>query len=396
MITPGLAVAFWLVVWLVATQYRRVAANEQRLYGTVKNPVGRQLSAAILYGLGGGVFASLLLVFVGVSLSGSGVFNLLPLAVLLYLVSPRLMCFSYAGGIVCLAHLLLGWPRVNVAAIMGLVAILHITESVLIRLSGASCTTPVFVRNDRQEVVGGYGLYRFWPVPLVVLFLVAVPDPSRLGDLIEMPNWWPLIGSIAPELRPGQALVYTLAPVVAALGYSDLAVSSSPREKSRATAGYLAAYSLVLLVLAVLAARQYLFQWVATLFGPLGHEAVIAISSRGELGGRPRLARAPDGVRVLDVLPGGPAQRAGLQAGDVILGANGSLTASRDELKSLLTELDQLVLTVERNGETRSIRVDPLSGNIGLITVPEPGDDPNVDLHRAGRLVTWLRRHRSR
>lgn len=397
MVTPGLAFAFWLVVWLVSMQYRRVASNEQRLYGAVKNPVGRQVVMAIVYGLGGGIFASLLLVTVGVTLTNSGVFYLLPLALFLYFVNPRLMCFSYAGGLVSVSSLLLGWPVVSVPAIMALVAVLHITESLLIWFSGAGCITPLFIKNDRSEVVGAYSMQRFWPVPLVVLFVVSVPDISQLAGLIHMPNWWPLIGADVTTLPATHTFIYTLGPVVAALGYSDLAVGSSPLEKSRRTAGYLAVYSISLLLLSVLAPRLYIFRWVAALFGPLGHELVISLSSRGELGSRPFFTHPARGIRVLDVLPGGPAARAGLLPGDVIHSVNGVEVNSRDELRQVMADFPWgLELVIQRRGRTGSLVFPGPVENLNMVTAPEPGDDANVDLRRSGRLAAWLRRKAGR
>ena len=170
---PTYAIAFWLVVLLVFFQYRRVAGMEERLYGFVKNQPGHQTILAAAQGLVGGLIGSFILVFVGVSLSGAGIQYLLPVALLLYLLSPRLMCFSYAGGIVAVLYLLFGLPRVSVGGIMALVGILHLTESLLIWLSGHTCATPVVIRNQRRELVGAFSLQKFWPVPIVVLVLLA-------------------------------------------------------------------------------------------------------------------------------------------------------------------------------------------------------------------------------
>lgn len=393
--TPGLAMAFWLVVWLVFMQYRRVAGNEERLYGLVKNPVRRQLLVAMGLGLGGGIFASLLLVTVGVTLTGSGVFYLLPLALLLYLVSPRLMCFSYAGGLVSLSSLVLGWPEVSVPAIMALVAVLHITESLLISMSGAGCVTPLFIAGERSQVVGAYGMQRFWPVPLVVLFAVSVPDITQVPGLIAMPGWWPLIGANPAYYPATHTLVYTLGPVMAALGYSDLAVASSPPRKSLRTAGFLAAYSVCLLLFAVLAARLAAFRWVAALFGPLGHEWVIRLSNRGEMRSQPLFTHPSHGVRVLDVMPGGPAARAGIAPGDVIYTVNGIEVNYRDQLQQAVAgSPDRLELTVQRRARLDRVLLPGPVEHLQLVTVPEPGDEANVDLRATGRLVAWWRRRR--
>ena len=388
-VTPGLAILFWLIAALVFMQYVRVANQERQLYGVVKNAPGRQVIIATFYGVMGGVFASWLLTFIGISLSHSGIIYLLPLAFLLYAINPRFMCFSYAGGLVSLSHLVFGWPDVSVAAIMALVAILHITESILIYLSGASCVTPLMIRNTHHQVVGGYSMQRFWPVPLVVLMVAFVPNLAEVGSAVAMPDWWPLIASLPEQVPDHYTSVYTLGPVMAVLGYSDLAVGSSPRAKSRLTASYLALYSVALLFLSVLSAQVPIYVWGAVLFGPLGHELVIHLSNHKELS---TPYQPSQGVRVLDVLPRFPAHAAGLRLGDEIRAVDGIPVHTRSELYGTLAEMPvPWRLEVVRQQERRTIVLQYERGRSGLILAPEPGDRPNVDVRRSSRLMAWLK-----
>jgi hypothetical protein len=71
---------FWVLVVLVTMQYKRIVDSEVRLYGVPINSVAKQVALALLWGLGGGLVASLLMAVFGVSLSGAGVTWLLPLA----------------------------------------------------------------------------------------------------------------------------------------------------------------------------------------------------------------------------------------------------------------------------------------------------------------------------
>ncbi len=390
--TPGLAILFWLIAGLVFMQYARVANQERQLYGMVKNSPGRQMVIATLYGVLGGIFASLLLTFIGISLSNSGIIYLLPLAFLLYAINPRFMCFSYAGGLVSLSHLLLGWPDVSVPAIMALVAVLHITESILIYFSGASCVTPLMIRNSQRQVVGGYSMQRFWPVPLVVLMVAFVPNLSEVSGAVAMPDWWPLIASLPDRVPDHYQSIYTLGPVMAVLGYSDLAVGASPRAKSHLTASYLAVYSVVLLVLSVLSAQIPIYVWAAVLFGPLGHELVIHLSNHKELS---TPYRPSQGVQVLDVMPRSPAYQAGLRMGDEILAVEETSVSSRGHLYAALTELPApWRVQVVREEQLFTVLLRHQRGPAGLILAPEPGDQPNVDVRRSSRLVRWLRKVR--
>jgi len=59
-------------------------------------------------------------------------------------------------------------------------------------------------------------------------------------------------------------------PLIAALGYGDIAVARNPRDKASITARNLMWFSVVLLLLSIAASRWQPFVWVATLFAPSG------------------------------------------------------------------------------------------------------------------------------
>jgi len=368
-----LNIMFWVVVLLVAWQYRRLAAMEHALYGAPRHSPLYLTALAAAQGILAGLAGSYLMVLAGVTLTGSGVSYLLPVALLLMLISPRYLCFSYAGGLLSLSSLILGVPRLSVPGLMGLVAVLHATESLLIAAGGARAAAPMAFKGEGGDAVAGFTLQKFWPVPIVIL---AVLSGTPAGGMIQMPGWWPLIR--APNMSDGT--VFAMLPVVAVLGYADLAVTVTPERKAFQTAGWLFAYSVVLLALAVLASHWWPAQWLAALFGPLGHEAVVELGGRRELRGRPFFARPPAGVRVLDVLAGSAAARMGLQRGDVVLSCNGEPVGNLEELDAALTMgVFGVEVVVERgsNRLTLLARRRPADGRWGFILVPR-ADDPRV------------------
>ncbi len=392
-IEPSTAIVFWMIVFLSAIQYKKVAANEARIYGMSKNNSMEALVSGLFYGLAGGVVASAFLVFIGVSLTGSGVAYLLPLALLLYMVNPRLMCFSYAGGLISIMNLVSGFPRVSVPGLMALVGILHITESILIRLSGQGCSTPLYLRNKAGRVVGGFGLQRFWPMPLVALVMLVVPDMTGITGLIHMPDWWPLI-------RPEEAAhapdaLFVMVPLVAALGYSDFAVTCTPARKVRRASTALALYSVTLLGAAVASSFYRPLQWVAALFGPIGHEAVVMLAGKRELSGESAFVPPARGVMVLDVMPNTPAAGVGLKTGDIIIEVSGAPVNSRTELMDMVAKtpvfLEMLVEDMH-SGSRREVRFRGVVDDLGVITVPEEGDDPHVEIRGSTPMKGLLRR----
>lgn len=449
---PDFLLVVGVVLFLVHRQYRRLEEMEERFFGRPKVSAARRTLVALLFGMAGGILGTAVFLGLGLSLNDMGVWYLWPVALALFFLHPRFICFAYAGGLISLVHLLTGWPAIYVPSLMGLVAVLHLVEAVLIWLHGAWAPTPIYVRRPGgagwraggagsgeapwsatgggsaasnwsaasgaggaggaaggaagfglQPVVGGFTLQQFWPLPFVALFGLLVPGEIPAEHLIAMPDWWPLIGSL--KEGEGQQLVYLLLPVVAALGYGDIALARSPRQKARRSALVLLAYSLTLMSLALLAHHVPVWSWVAALFSPLAHEGVIVWGRRSEERGRPRYVKGEHPV-ILDVMPGSPAQRVGLRSGDVVVEVNGVPVHSKVMLRSLLIAFGGGQWTVERGGRRFQVTWPPgIRWPVGVVLVPEPFELPLVDLtdrSRFARLrarlqarirtaLTWLR-----
>jgi len=383
---------FWLVLVLVGMQYRRINTARESLYGVPLKANWHEVVTASLFGLAGGIVGSVIMVLIGVTLTGSGLSYILPLAILLMLINVRFICFAYAGGILALANILFGFPQVNVSQVLALVAVLHMVESVLIYFSGHIGAVPAFFKDRTGRVVGGFTLQKFWPIPITALaFTVAADLPP---GALNMPEWWPLV---KPGVTEGDNLIYTLIPVVAALGYGDMAIARDPRRKSKISAGYLALYSAALLFLAVLADRSAMLAVAAALFSPLGHELVISIGRRVEMGYPPYYVPSPHGVAVLDVVPDTPAWHAGLRSGDVIVAVNGVPVHSRGDLAAVLyaalppVQIDFLSGGQKRRRRETLFHTGKEAALPGILPVPDDSvpEGMLVDLSGAGPAARW-------
>ena len=134
--SPLFIITYLLLFFIVCWQYRRLEDITQTLMNYSRNQYLRSALLSTALGLLGGLLGSILLIFIGIDLGHLGIMYLWMIAVLLMLVNPRFLCFAYAGGILSLISLATGYPDINIAQLMGLIAVLHMVESILIMLNG--------------------------------------------------------------------------------------------------------------------------------------------------------------------------------------------------------------------------------------------------------------------
>ncbi|HHY71419.1 MAG TPA: PDZ domain-containing protein [Thermoanaerobacterales bacterium] len=375
---------FWLVIFIVWNQYKRTAALEQDLFGTAKINPRDKILYAIFYGILGGIIGSLAVMLLGISITEAGLIYVWPLALILAFIHPHLMCFSYAGGIVALFSLVTGLLRIDVAGLMGLVAILHFVESLLIYFAGHINATPVFVKDERYGIVGGFSLQEFWPVPIMLLTIIT-GDFSSI-DVVQMPDWWPLIRPPAHILQNTQA-IYLMLPVVAALGYGDIALTKTPKNRCKSSAVNLLAFSCILLLLSVLASRYMVFTYLAAIFAPAGHEFLIITGKKSERKNKPLFTPPEKGEMILDIIKNSPTEKMGLSSGDIILSINGQDLEEPGKLQEVLSEYPTYIwMTIKTPDEkTKSVEISAYPNginSIGAILVPRDSSEAYVIMER--------------
>jgi len=379
---------FWVVVFIVWSQYRRTAQLEIELFGKEKaSPLDKTL-CSVLYGILGGILGSVIVMVLGVSITEAGLVYVWPLALLLAIVDPHLMCFSYAGGIVSLFVLLTGLLRIDVAGLMALVAVLHFVESILIFFAGHMNATPVFVRDERYGIIGGFSMQEFWPVPIMLLTIITGNFPPM--DVVQMPDWWPLIKPPSHILQSDQA-IYLMLPVVAALGYGELALSRMPKHRCRLSSLNLLLFSSALLFLSILASRYRPFAYIAAIFAPAAHEFLIISTKKTERSRRPIFIAHEKGEMVLDVVKNSPAEKCGLETGDIILSANGRDLDEPGWFQELLSTYPTFLWmkVLEPEGNIREVEINAFPrgiNDIGAILVPRNRSESYVVLENKSLL----------
>ncbi|NLO82649.1 MAG: PDZ domain-containing protein [Clostridiales bacterium] len=360
---------FIIVVMFTYFRIRRNAQLEEYWLGFLRSPVSTQLVNVVFFGMLIGLIASLLIVLIGITIDYQAVLFVWPLALILMLFNQRYMCFSYAGGIISLANLLTGWPKIDVSALIALIGVLHLMESMLILADGHRDSLPVWVEHDKLQPVGAYLLQKVWPIPLVVLVIpYAGAQLAANGGGVSMPDWWPLFRS------QNVSQVYALFPIVAVLGYGDIAITRLPDERARESGLWLAVYSISVLTLAIVSSRVYWLKYVAAVSVPLFHELLVIVGKKRQLRGEPAFGVPWVGLRVLEVLPESPAEKMGIKRGDILLNVNGKSISSQEMLYEALGEYLYIVwVDVKRGDSVLSFEYTDYANGIdslGLVFVP--------------------------
>ncbi|MGB9678388.1 MAG: PDZ domain-containing protein [Thermoanaerobacteraceae bacterium] len=360
---------FWLVVVLIWLQYKNKVKLEREILGKEQETMKDLLLDSIVYGLFAAIIGSIIIVLLGITIENIGLEYVWPLAILLMLINPRYICFSYAGGLVSLFSLIFGFPHINVPALMAIVGILHLMESMLIFLDGHHNSTPVFVELNDGRIVGGFSMQKFWPIPFAVLIIVTGVTASQ-G--FNMPDWWPIIKPTGIDTN-NMILGITLG--MAALGYGDIAITKTPKKKSLVSAKRLLIFSLILIGLSIAGIYSVIFQFLAAIFAPLAHETIILFGQRDERINAPLFVAPENGVMVLFIAKGSPAEKMGISPGDTILKINDfTIKDDNDIINILSKQPDFLSITVRELGgsytnyeyrDSRGIK------GIGVLIVPK-------------------------
>lgn len=404
---------FWIIICILIILYKRNDYLEAGMLGK-SFPLIKKVSGSLLVGAVGGLLGSLMGFIVGISVddytqtgAGSlaeGITYIWIIAILLSMINPRYLCFSYAGGLVAFSNLLIGFPSVNVPGLLSLVGILHLIESFLIWFDGYTYSVPVFLKSKDGGLVGGYIMNRIWPIPLVV-FAVLFGEKSggaSIAGIANMPSWWPLLKhSAAGGTRE---LLYLPIALPVVLGYGDMAISKRPEERCSSSAKRLAVYSIILIFLSLLASKIKFCAYLAALFAPLAHELLILYGAKEEEEGKPLFADRGMGVTVLYTVKGSPADLMGIEAGDVIMSFNGAPLYNDKQLTSFLADYPPYIwLEIKKPGGSKKTveHTDYRTGvgSLGALIIPQNIDryyEVKKDSSVFKSLLNYLRNKRNK
>lgn len=240
-------------------------------------------------------------------------------------------------------------------------AVLVLLSTILtLHLGKMNQFTPRFLKTKRGKLVARYRMTPFWLLPL----LVVVPGET----FTQLFDWWPVftIGS--------QSYSFLLVPVL--MGFRYTVQAQMPTQAKNMILKdfiYLGAFSVVM----------FAFTFWQIEFAAAGLAVLLAggigVLYRHRLRERKwnfRFGPAEEGLRVVAVKPDSPAEKMGLEIGDVLLEANQiKLTSVEDLTESLFMNRTYCKLKVKRiDGElvmTETTIYEDDAHDLGLILLEE-------------------------
>lgn len=304
---------------------------------------------------------------------------------------------------------------IDLASLWMLAALTLLVQAALVRLTAARGAMPLVVPGKRGKPIGAYQLHGLWLMPAVLAvpapaaagaaagaegaagaavdlgglaadaassggsvpwwqsWLLAQPDAgAQAADAAGLAAWWPWPALFDGAWEHGIALLAF--PVLA--GFADMTVSDLPDRRARRLAWRHAAWAAAFAAASVLSQLWPVLLPAAAAAVLLVQEAWQLAAERGERRQSPRFVQPGRGLKVLDVMPAGPAAEMGIRRGETVLRANGQAVASPDGLHAALRANPAFcrLEVADADGESRFVQRPLYSGEhhlLGLVPCPD-------------------------
>ncbi|MFC7371066.1 PDZ domain-containing protein [Fictibacillus iocasae] len=303
--------------------YKRVK-RERKEFKVKVHPVADNLIQSLIPGLIVGLSGSIAFLAAGVAVP----FGMLVLIGTLYVLismttKTRFMSPAYTVAIAAAATVFMpavdtdydwlnGWMQditdtsaVTLAVVLG---VLLIQEGILILWKGDKRTSPRLFKGKRGQYIGAHEATRLWILPQFLLI------PA--GNVPEL-SWWPLLGIGSA----GFALIW----FPFAIGYRQLVTHTVPAAAIKELGKNVLLLGVLVTAAAVgaFAADLPVLGFAAIATALTVRELITILASRKDDTKPSLFVRRNQGLIVLGVIPGTPAESMGLKTGEVIIKVNG-------------------------------------------------------------------------
>lgn len=221
----------------------------------------------------------------------------------------------------------------TVAILLGL---LLFAEGFLITRNAIKKPSPGLVISKRGQTVGRYASRRIWMLPLFVF----IPG----GNLPAPFDWFPVFSI------DGQSITPIVIPFL--IGFSQKVQGILPETAIKASGRQVILLGTVVLAVAVGGYWYPYMSIISVVIGLIGREGINYLRKRSDRNLPIYFSRSKLGVRILGVIPETPAQKMGLQLGEIVTKVNGiHVTDEREFYKALQKNRAHCKLEVVGNNQ---------------------------------------------
>lgn len=383
---PYLIIMLIIIAFILYRKNSKITAMQKMIMGEKVNSSLELTASQIVIGIFAGTAASMILSYLGVAFDENSAIDIIFLLSIIFMMwNPRFICFSYSGSVLGLISLLfqgmshifnkpeLNFLKIDAAALMTLIAVLHFIEGILVIFDGETGSIPVFTNKD-DKIAGGFAFQRYWVLPVVLLLISHNTNIIGDGIKISASGNWPLFKDFLGENMLKNILII-LYPFYGIIGYSSITFTKSKSQKSLFSGLSIILYSIVLFIFSRLAVLNIYFKILVLIFAPLAHELMINFQKYIEIEGKPKFVSSDEGIMVLDVVHNSPADEMGIKSGDMLIEVNDKIIESEEDvLKSIKEASNFIWFKIKRaTGKFEKISYEHMNStkNFGFVLVPK-------------------------
>ncbi len=388
LLTPSTLLLLSIIIFYFYNKNKKIILMQKMISGGSVNSAIELTLSQIVLGIIGGVIASVLLGLLGIVFDeNSSIILIFYISLILMVISPRYICFSYSGAILGMISIVIKllnyfgvgfdgqtFLMVNVMYLMMFVGIMHIVEGILVMVDGDRGAIPVFTERD-GKILGGYSFKRYWIMPISI-FIVLSSNGVRLfnTDIItDMPLWWPIINAPSSLFFAG-SLGISMLSLFGVIGYSSVTFTKSKREKAISSGVHILSFGILLTLVSQIARLGLIGEIIVVIFAPLAHEFMLKIQVLKEERKTPKYVSNNEGVIILEVSEESKFNEFGIKAGSRILDVNNKNFNSEADIYKIIREnlYNADFNIIDSKGDLKKIKFRHKKGDrLGVVLVPK-------------------------
>lgn len=223
-----------------------------------------------------------------------------------------------------------------------LMALLLVAEGYLIYKNGSKGTSPKLVKSKRGQSVGAHEVRRFWMLPMFLL----IP-----GDVLTLPfEFWPVFHIGAES--------YSLILVPFAIGFHQQIQGMLPKQSIQLTGRRVIILGVLTTILSVVGYWYPLVSIVVAALAIIGRETISLLQWLKDNNLPFYFSKKNNGLMIIGIIPGTPAEKMGLQVGELVSKANGVVVRDEQDLYEALQKnrAHCKLEVLDTNGEIRFVQ----------------------------------------